>query len=87
MAYVFPKGGYEKVNDQFMLGNDILVAPVLQKGAVVRKVLFPQGTWSGDDGSQVIGPCEAHVEAPLSRLPWFRRIQLSVCKEYRDSST
>lgn len=73
MAYVFPEGGYEHVTDQFMLGNDILVAPVLEKGAVTRKVAFPAGVWLGDDGSQVSGPYEVEVKAPLSRLPWYRR--------------
>lgn len=73
MAYVFPDGGYEQVTDQFLLGNDILAAPVLKKGAVTRKIVFPAGTWVGDDGSQVAGPCEVEVEAPLSRLPWYRR--------------
>ncbi|WP_159881089.1 glycoside hydrolase family 31 protein [Paenibacillus puerhi] len=74
LAYVFPEGGYESVTDQFMLGDDILVAPVLRKGATVRKILFPQGTWDGDDGSRVVGPCEVDVDAPLSRLPWYRRV-------------
>lgn len=73
MAYVFPEGGYEQVTDQFLLGNDILVAPVLAKGAVSRSIIFPEGTWLGEDGSEVYGPCEAEVQAPLSRLPWYRR--------------
>jgi Alpha-glucosidases, family 31 of glycosyl hydrolases len=73
MAYVFPEGGYEQVADQFLLGNDILVAPVLERGAVTRIILFPEGIWLGDDGSEVAGPCEAEVQAPLSRLPWYRR--------------
>ncbi len=73
MAYVFPDAGLETLMDQFMLGEDILVAPVLQAGAVSRKVSFPPGRWSGDDGSVVTGPCRIEVEAPLSRLPWYRR--------------
>lgn len=79
MAYVFPESGYENVNDQFMLGDDILVAPVLLKGAVARKIVFPPGDWHGDDGSQVVGPCEVEVEAPLSRLPWFYKIDPNGC--------
>ncbi|MFC3802639.1 glycoside hydrolase family 31 protein [Cohnella sp. GCM10012308] len=75
MAYAFPEGGFETVSDQFMLGNDILAAPVLEKGAVSRKVAFPQGTWQGDDGCSVSGPCVVEVEAPLARLPWYRRVQ------------
>lgn len=73
MAYVFPNSGLETINDQFMLGEDILVAPVLEKGATVRKVSFPHGTWLGDDGSRVIGPCLVEISAPLSRLPWYHR--------------
>ncbi len=73
MAYVFPEGGFEQITDQFMLGDDILVAPVLQKGAAIRTIAFPSGTWYGDDGSRVTGPCEIEVDASLSRLPWYRR--------------
>jgi len=74
MAYVFPEGGYEQISDQFMLGDDILVAPVLKKGAVTRKIVFPEGKWLGDDGSEISGPCTVEVDAPLSRLPWYRKI-------------
>ncbi len=42
MEYVFPHQGYERVNDQFMLGDQILVAPVLEKGASKREVIFPK---------------------------------------------
>lgn len=75
MAYVFPNEGYEKINDQFMLGNEILVAPVIKKGADSRVIVFPKGTWQGDDGSIVEGKCTKEVSAPLSRLPWYRRIK------------
>ncbi|MBB6633389.1 TIM-barrel domain-containing protein [Cohnella thailandensis] len=73
MAYEFPDAGFERVTDQFMLGSDILVAPVLKKGAATRRIAFPPGTWLGDDGRRVEGPCELEVDAPLSRLPWYRK--------------
>lgn len=38
MAYVFPDQGLEQVIDQFMLGDRLLVAPVLEKGAASRSV-------------------------------------------------
>jgi alpha-glucosidase len=75
MEYVFPSQGWEELKDQFMLGNDILVAPVLEKGAVKRFIQFPQGKWKGDDGSLVTGPGRVEVSAPLERLPWYRRVQ------------
>ncbi|WP_062105843.1 glycoside hydrolase family 31 protein [Bacillus niameyensis] len=73
MEYVFPNQGLTKVKDQFMLGDDVLVAPVIQKGIRERVVQFPAGIWEGDDGSVVEGPCTKTVHAPLSRLPWYRR--------------
>jgi len=69
---VFPDQGYEQIADQFLLGNEILVAPVLQPGRRSRSVVFPPGSWRGDDGSLVQGPTVQEVSAPLARLPWYR---------------
>lgn len=44
------------------------------KGATSRKVVIPPGRWLGDDGTEVEGPAEITVNAPLSRLPHFKRI-------------
>jgi alpha-glucosidase (family GH31 glycosyl hydrolase) len=73
LAYVFPHAGYEQISDQFLLGDTLLVAPVLVQGAQERTIVFPPGTWRGDDGSIVQGPTTVTVAAPLSRLPWYRR--------------
>lgn len=72
LEYQFPHQGYAAVKDQFLLGPDLLVAPVLEKGARSRTIIFPPGTWLGDDGSLVNGPCEQTVAAPLERLPHYR---------------
>ena len=71
MAYVFPDEGMEEVRDQYMLGDDLLVAPVMVQGATQRNIKFPAGKWRGDDDSEVEGPCEIEVDAPLARLPWY----------------
>lgn len=73
MEYDFPGCGYEHIRDQFMLGDDLLVAPVLKKGAVSRDIVFPAGTWVGDDESVVEGPCTLCIDAPLSRLPRYEK--------------
>jgi alpha-glucosidase (family GH31 glycosyl hydrolase) len=73
MAFVFPGEGMEKVVDQFMLGDEVLVAPVLVKEMRSRTVQFPTGRWEGDDGSVVEGPGVQQIEVPLRRLPWYRR--------------
>ncbi len=73
LAYEFPGHGYEPVSNQFLLGGEILVAPVLQKGATTRKVLIPPGDWKADDGTVYSGPAEVEVQAPLERLPYFTK--------------
>lgn len=74
MEYVFPHQGYEEIKDQFMLGDSILVAPVLERRARSRQIQFPQGTWKGDDDSIVEGPAFVEIKAPLERLPWYKRL-------------
>lgn len=56
-----------------MLGENVLVAPVVERGKREKEIQFPEGTWYGDDGSIVEGPCTRIVCAPLSRLPWYRK--------------
>jgi alpha-glucosidase (family GH31 glycosyl hydrolase) len=73
MSYVFPGHGYDHVRDQFMLGDDLMVAPVTVKGQGRRTVLIPPGIWTSDEGTQMLGPCETEIEVPLTRLPRFRR--------------
>ena len=74
MEYEFPNLGYAGVNDQFLLGSDILVAPVLQKGAANRKIALPPGLWRADDGRKYQGPDDVEIETPLERLPRFERV-------------
>jgi hypothetical protein len=74
LEYAWPHRGYADVLDQFLLGPDILVAPVVEKGARKRHLVVPPGQWRGDDGSVVEGPTSVEIDAPLGRLPWYRRI-------------
>ena len=73
MAYVFPEGGFEMVKDQFMLGDEILVAPVVKKGARSRAVLLPAGNWKSDDGELIKGGKIIEISVPLKRLPYFTK--------------
>ncbi len=74
MAFVFPDGGYETIKDQFMLGDDILVAPVVEKGGYKRKVILPKGKWKGDDGKIVKGNRTIEIDTPLERIPYYTKI-------------
>ena len=72
MAMAFPNDGYELVKDQFVLGNTIIVAPIVKKGARSRTVLLPAGEWKADDGKVYKGGKEIMVSVPLARLPYFK---------------
>jgi alpha-glucosidase len=74
MALAFPDGGYEKVNDQFVLGNEIVVAPVVEKGARSRSVVLPQGNWKAEDGKSYRGGQTVTIDVPLERLPYFKLV-------------
>lgn len=74
LDYSYPGKGYENITDQYLLGEDILVAPVVEKGARSRTIIFPEGRWKGDDGSLVEGPAILEVEAPLNKLPWYIKL-------------
>jgi alpha-glucosidase len=74
LEYAFPHRGYAGIVDEFLLGPDILVAPVVEKGARKRRLAVPPGQWKGDDDSVVEGPTSLEIDVPLDRLPWYRRI-------------
>ena len=63
------------VQDQFALGNDIIVAPVVHRGARQRDIYLPEGTWRDmDDGSLFHGKqWLVGVSTPLEKLPIFIR--------------
>ena len=75
MEYVFPNQGFTEVKDQFMLGDQILVAPMLEKGKAQRSVKLPGGEWKGDDGKMYKGGSSYTIDVPLNRLPYFQMVK------------
>ncbi|SKB80559.1 alpha-glucosidase [Salegentibacter holothuriorum] len=74
MEYSFPNKGFKLVKDQFMLGDKVLVAPVLKKGKRERSVQFPKGKWKDASGKVIKGPTKKVVQAGLDELPYFRKV-------------
>ena len=70
LAYHFD--GYADVHDEFLLGPEILVAPVLEAGATTRRVVLPPGRWSAPDGSTLDGPADVDIPVELDSLPFWR---------------
>jgi alpha-glucosidase (family GH31 glycosyl hydrolase) len=61
-------------DQEWMLGPDLLVAPVVTKGATQRSVYIPPGCWKRQDNpGTYTGPIEITVDAPLTDLPYFAR--------------
>ncbi len=74
LEYVFPHQGYGDVKDQFMLGDSLMVAPMVTPG-FERKVSLPEGVWTADDGTVYEAPSggmTVSVTVPLDRIPHFR---------------
>ncbi|XP_001867055.2 myogenesis-regulating glycosidase [Culex quinquefasciatus] len=65
----------QKVFDQFLLGDDIIAAPVIRENARSRDIYLPAGTWiDGNSNAEHTGPkWIRNYSVPLSMLPYFVR--------------
>jgi alpha-glucosidase len=62
------------IDDQFMVGDALLAAPILRPGLTGRLAYLPEGIWFDYwTGQQFVGGRTIHVEAPLETLPLFVR--------------
>ncbi len=70
-----PVGGRgPRGDDEWMLGPNVLAAPVLRQGARARPVRLPPGCWRREGtGRALRGARTLRVPAPPAALPWFSR--------------
>lgn len=62
------------LSDQFMVGQDLMAAPIYQPGADHRMVYFPSGAWRDFwSGERIVGPSYQVVKAPLETMPLYVR--------------
>lgn len=81
MLYYFDDPDCQSDVSQFMLGESVLVAPVVEEGETSRKVYLPttEGGWyrwspnAVNEGQWFAGGDVISVEAPLGQLPVFVR--------------
>ncbi len=73
MEYEFPGCHYEEIDDQFMLGDSLLVAPFLDRSDT-RQVVIPKGKWLDDSGKTIKGPKTIKVNNELNRIPYYKRM-------------
>ncbi len=74
MEYDYPHSGYLHVKDQFLMGDKLLVAPVLEENAGSRTVLLPPGKWRSYDGKVLTGPQRLTIKVSLESLPYFEKL-------------
>lgn len=62
-----------KVNDQFMFGQEIMVAPVVKKGERVKRIYLPEGEWIdyNNPSKTFIGGQYIAYPCLLSTIPMF----------------
>ncbi|HYG83244.1 MAG TPA: glycoside hydrolase family 31 protein [Pyrinomonadaceae bacterium] len=62
------------LDDQFVVGEDLLVAPVVQQNQTSRMVYLPEGVWYDYwTGKRYAGETTVRVDAPLEVVPVFIR--------------
>lgn len=62
------------IEDAYMFGRDLLVAPIIQEGAAEREVYLPKGKWFDFwDGTAYSGGRTITVTCALDRIPVFVR--------------
>ena len=63
------------VQDEYLWGRDLLVAPVMQEDATSRSIVFPEGRWVDFNNPSAVyeGMSRVDYPAPLEVLPLFVR--------------
>lgn len=61
-----------KIADEFLVGNEILVAPILDQNKYSRDIYLPSGKWNSTNGTVYQGPTLLkEYPAPIETIPYF----------------
>ncbi|MEO1451848.1 MAG: TIM-barrel domain-containing protein, partial [Bacteroidota bacterium] len=73
MWFHFPEDSVcARLDDQYLWGENLLVAPIFKKGATSRKIYFPHGCWYDlYSGEKLIGNGWQEVEVTSEQIPVF----------------
>ncbi|MDY6986349.1 MAG: glycoside hydrolase family 31 protein [Candidatus Thermoplasmatota archaeon] len=76
------------IDDEFMIGPFILVAPIIKEGARTREIYLPEGKWYDyHDKKEYEGGKRIVYEAPLDKLPIFVKDGAIIPKQNVTQST
>jgi alpha-glucosidase len=60
------------LSDQFLVGNDILVAPITDENRFKRDIYVPRGKWLSENKTIYTGPIWLRdYPAPIDKIPYF----------------
>lgn len=60
------------IDDEYMFGDEMLVAPVIVQGATTRTLYLPEGNWYPFSGGSVVaGGVSVTVNAPMDSIPVY----------------
>lgn len=64
-----------RCNSEYLVGENLLVAPILEQGATSRSVYLPEGTWYEIDNCKksIKGKKNIVAEAPLDACPMYAK--------------
>ena len=62
------------IDDAYLLGSDLLVAPVFEAGVTARQVYLPEGSWyDWHTDEPITGPRYVQAATPMERIPIYAR--------------
>jgi alpha-glucosidase (family GH31 glycosyl hydrolase) len=73
LEYEYPHKGFAMVKDAFLIGQKLLVAPVVERGQKSRKVAVPEGKWKNFRGDMITGPTTIDVPVGINDLIYFEK--------------
>jgi alpha-glucosidase/alpha-D-xyloside xylohydrolase len=81
-----------KLGDEYLWGRDLLIAPVVEKGATLRKLYLPPGNWyDWWTGGKIAGKKSLERNVDLATMPIFVRagaiIPLDPVRQYTSEPT
>jgi len=83
LIFHYPEEAYMDVHDEYLLGRDLLVAPVMVEGATGRTVIIPNDQWIGLFDGKPYREGVVRVDCPLSSIPVFYRSESPFAQLFR----
>lgn len=87
LIYDYPKDEtVYGIEDEYMFGRDLLVAPVILEGTMERDIYLPEGTWFDLwTGEKYCGKRTVTYHCPLDQIPVFVRESAAIPVNINDS--